>query len=139
MSWYLLTDCGVITDTSDFKIPKPGKLPEALRPVVKYDFHKLDLETEAASDLCVSSIHFDIMSDRKDQQGAGAMKVEWGSVGMAVMAINDTDPSQVERLADIVAGFEVIVSTLDGERQFYEHHGIQAVAACLGCGLTHFY
>ena len=122
----------LIVYTSDFKIPKPGKLPESLRPVVKYDFHKLDMESEAASNLCVSSIHFDIMTDRKEDQEAGAMKTEWGSVGMAVMAINDTDPSQVERQADIVAGFQVIVSTLDGERQFYEHHGIQAVAACLG-------
>jgi hypothetical protein len=122
----------LVVYTSDFKIPKPGKLPEALRPLVKYDFHKLDMDSEVSRDVCVNSIHFDIMSDRKEALEPGAMKTEWGSVGMAVQAFNDTDPSQVERQGQIVEGFQVISTTLDGERQFYEVR--RGRVACLSAG-----
>lgn len=110
----------LILYTSDFKIPKPGKLPEALRPLVKYDFHKLDMDSEFSRTICMNSICFDIMSDRKQAADEGEMKTEWGSVGVAVQAMNDTNPSQVDRQIEIVKAFQVIATTLDGERQLYE-------------------
>ncbi len=105
--------------TSDFRIPRPGKLPESLRPLVKYDFHKLDMDSQFSRSICMNSIHFDIMSDRKKEQ-VGDGKTEWGSVGVAVQAMNDTNPSEVDRQIAIVKGFQVIATTLDGERQLYE-------------------
>jgi hypothetical protein len=105
--------------TSDFRIPRPGKLPESLRPLVKYDFHKLDMDSQFSRSICMNSIHFDIMSDRKEEQ-VGDGKTEWGSVGVAVQAMNDTNPSEVDRQIAIVKGFQVIATTLDGERQLYE-------------------
>lgn len=104
---------------SDFRIPRPGKLPESLRPLVKYDFHKLDMDSQFSRSICMHSIQFDIMSDRKKEQ-VGDGKTEWGSVGVAVQAMNDTNPSEVDRQIEIVKGFQVIATTLDGERQLYE-------------------
>lgn len=109
----------LIIYTSDFRIPRPGKLPESLRPLVKYDFHKLDMDSQFSRSICMHSIQFDIMSDRKKEQ-VGDGKTEWGSVGVAVQAMNDTNPSEVDRQIEIVKGFQVIATTLDGERQLYE-------------------
>ena len=113
----------LVVYTSEFKIPKPGKLPETLRPLIKYDFHKLDMATVSSRSVCMGSIHFDVLSDRKRVENGG-MKTEFGSVGGAVQALNDTNPSELERQIAIVQAFQVIATTLDGERQLYEvRHG----------------
>ena len=113
-----------------FKIPRPGKIPELLRPLVKHDFHKFDHDLSESAAICAESIAFDLISDRN--AGAADMKTEWGSVGLAVQALNDVEPGQLERQAECMQAFQLIVTTLDGERQFYEHHGVEALATALG-------
>jgi hypothetical protein len=80
--------------------------------------------------VCMGSIHFDVLSDRKRVEHGG-MKTEFGSVGWAVQALNDTNPSELERQIAIVQAFQVIATTLDGERQLYEvRHGHSFFCVC---------
>ena len=45
---------------------------------------------------------------------------------------SDVEAGQLERQAECMQAFQLIVTTLDGERQFYEHHGVEALATALG-------
>jgi hypothetical protein len=131
--------------TSDFKIPKPNLLPENLRPCLKLDFYKLDLEIEEVSKACTTRICGDFLSSRKpasqslgaDQSGGGGGggrdTDSWNNAQQAVFASTETsDPAERLRCFAALTGYS---ATLDGERQFYEWHGVEAAARALGCSV----
>lgn len=114
----------------DFRIPKPSRLPESVRPILKLDFYKLDLEISEVAVACTKRICSDFMSDRHGDRGP----FQWQNTQQAVFAcIEMDDPAKQMSCFDTLTHFS---ATLDGERQFYECHGVEAAAEALGCSVS---
>ena len=116
--------------TWDFKIPRPSRLPESVRPILKLDFHKLDLEISDVALACTKRICSDLISDRHGDR----LPFQWQNIQQAVFScIEMKDPAeQMECFATLTH----LSATLDGERQLYECHGVEAAAEALGCSVS---
>ena len=120
---------------NDFKIPKPTKLSEDLRQILKCDFHKYDCEIDDVTQCCAARICSDLVSRRKNHPKPTEYQRQstplWQNAQQAVFACTETDDrAQKTACFDALTRFS---ATLDGERQFYEWHGVEAAAGSLGC------
>lgn len=118
--------------TWDFKIPKPSRLPESVRPILKLDFYKLDLEIHEVAVACTRRICSDFMTDRHGD--APPFDSQWHNIQQAVFACTEMDNPDAQ--CPCFAVLTHLSATLDGERQFYECHAVEAAAEALGCSVS---
>ena len=118
--------------TWDFKIPKPSRLTESVRPILKLDFYKLDLEINEVAVACTKRICSDLISDRHGD--APPFDSPWRNIQQAVFASTEMDNPDAQ--CPCFAVLTHLSATLDGERQFYECHAVEAAAEALGCSVS---
>lgn len=116
----------------DFRIPKPNRLPASVRPILKLDFHKLDLEIQDVGVACAKRICGDFVSERHGDGQAFASK--WKNTQQAVFACIESD--DVTRQAECFDDLLYHSATLDGEHQFYASRAVEAAAEALGCAVV---
>ena len=114
--------------TSDFKIPKPRNIPPELKLLMKRDFHKLVENSPHTEHVSVSRVLEDL-GLKSDLRTLDASEAALATVDLTLACI--LAPGTMAFHRNCLQRLQAFCASVDGERSFYQHHGVAAVAACL--------